>query len=109
MTIIDALRGLTGYPIPAAKLDTIAVECAVGLGDEFTPEIAASLNYKWAMAKVYRYLSEAPNISQGGVSYSFSADDRTRFASKSSSLLASIGYADEDDAGAQFGFKGSVL
>lgn len=60
--------------------------------------------YKRAKAKVYLFLSEAPNVSQGGISYSFTADERSRYARKAEAILEEIG--DPEDDGIKYGYIG---
>lgn len=109
MTIREALKGLTGYPIPVATLDYILTASDIDGADEFSVAISQSAEYKRAEGYVFRYLSEAPNVSQGGVSYSFTADDRTRFANRAKSLLIAAGVEDESETGVNFGFQGETL
>lgn len=109
MTISEALKGLTGYPIPVATLDYILTTSDIDGAAEFSVSISQSAEYKRAEGYVFRYLSEAPNVSQGGVSYSFTADDRTRFANRAKSLLLAAGVEDEYETGVNFGFQGETL
>lgn len=109
MTIREALKGLTGYPIPTTTLDYILTASDVDGAGEFSVAISQSAEYKRAEGYVFRYLSEAPNVSQGGVSYSFTADDRTRFANRAKSLLIAAGVEDECEMGVNFGFQGEAL
>lgn len=109
MTIREALKGLTGYPIPTTTLDYILTASDVDGAGEFSVAISQSAEYKRAEGYVFRYLSEAPNVSQGGVSYSFTADDRTHFANRAKSLLIAAGVEDEYETGVNFGFQGEAL
>lgn len=109
MTIREALKGLTGYPIPTTTLNYILTASDVDGADEFSVAISQRAEYKRAAGYVFRYLSEAPNVSQGGVSYSFTADDRTRFANRAKSLLIAAGVEDEYETGVNFGFQGEAL
>lgn len=106
MNIREALKGLTGYPIPSATLDYILAAADVDGAKDFDRATAQTAAYKKAEGYLFRYLSEAPNVSQGGVSYSFTADDRTRFANRAKSLLVAAGVEDEDEVGVNFGYQG---
>lgn len=106
MNIRESLKGLTGYPIPSATLDYIMAAADIDGTGDFNPSTAKTAAYKKAEGYLFRYLSEAPNISQGGVSYSFTTEDRTRFANRAKSLLEAAGVEEEDEVGINFGYQG---
>lgn len=87
----DAIKAMSGYPIPAAAIENIIDEAGLDADADITLEVRAGNPFKKAKALAYAFLAEAPNITQGGVSYSFSEGERTRFARKSNSLLAELG------------------
>ena len=87
---------MSSYPIPAATIDNIIDEAGLDAEAEITKKMRASNEFKKAKALTYAFLAEAPNITQGGISYTFSEDERSRFAKKSNSLLAEL---EEDEAG----------
>ena len=91
MTIQQSLKSLTAYPIPLATLQDIAEGCGMQLDAELTPEIRATAEMKRAKAHVYIYLITAPNISQNGVSFSFTTEERKQFKKLAISLLDEIG------------------
>ncbi len=92
----DAVKALSGYPIPATAIDNIIDEAGLDAEADITKEVRMGYEYRKAKALVYAFLAEAPNVTQGGVSYTFSEDERSRFAKKSNSILAELG---EDEAG----------
>ena len=96
MKTSNAIKAMSSYPIPAATIENIIDEAGLDPGAEITKEIRASDPFKKAKALTYAFLAEAPNITQGGISYTFSEDERSRFAKKSNSLLAEL---EEDEAG----------
>lgn len=101
-TIIDVLGAVSAYPIPLAALQSAAEGAGIYPDAVVTSEIRNSKEFKCALASVYEYLSMAPNISQGGVSFSFTSDERKTFARKASNLLAEAG---KNDAGV-YGWQG---
>lgn len=110
MNVIQSLKSLTAYPIPSATVQGIAEEC--GLQPDAALEAAArnSAEFKRAKARVYIYLLSAPNVSQNGVSFSFTSDERKHFKAAARKLLAEIG----DDItglglGVSYGYKGEDL
>lgn len=104
--MVRYLGSLNGYPIPRATLETIALSAGLDTGQEVNPENLRSKECKRATAQVYLWLSTAPNVSQGGISYSFSDDDRARFLNKAKGLLDEIGEGDELG---EFGYMGEDL
>lgn len=106
MTILESLQGINDYPTKVAKLTTIATQRGLTLTDTVTAEILSSDAYKLATADVYAYLAIAPNISQGGVSISFSETQRKSFLSIANSLYAEC---DETTNNVTYGYKGSLL
>lgn len=95
MKTTDAIKAMSSYPIPASTIENIIEEAGLDAEADITKDIRASDEFKKAKALAYAFLAEAPNITQGGISYTFSQDERSRFEKKSNSLLADIG----DDGG----------
>lgn len=108
MNILESLKSLNGYPIPRLTLLDIAEECGLPSDGEVTTETRASSPFKRAKAKVYIFLSEAPDVSQGGITYQFSDEDKRRFRMQAEALLEEIG----DDTSAlsdNYGWQGEDL
>lgn len=80
----------------------------MSLTAEATKEVLDSEAYNLAVADLLLWLSIAPNISQGGQSYSFSEEQRTQLRNRANALFAKYG----DDGAASkpiYGYKGSRL
>ncbi len=106
--VLQSLKSLSGYPIPLATIKDVADEVGLDIDVELTQEIRNSKEFKRAKAQVYFFLSEAPNVSQGGISYSFSEEERRRFRLRAESILDEIG--DSGIAsGVEYGYKGEEL
>lgn len=108
MNVAQSLKSLSAYPIPSATLQDIAEGVGLAADALLTPDMRRSGEFRRAQAGVYLFLSEAPNVTQGGISYSFSDDDRKRFRTRAESILDELG----DDAtgyGACFGYQGEDL
>lgn len=107
MTILQSLRSITAYPIPTATLQDIAEGCGLLLDEEVTSEVRNSTQMKRAKARTYVYLITAPNISQNGVSFSFSSDERKQFKQLAKDLFNEAG---EDASclgnGVKYGYVG---
>lgn len=91
--------------MPTLTLQEAASEGGVDVGTEVTEEVRQSAAFKRAQACVLRFLSEAPNVSQGGQSYSFSESERRWFRRRAEKLLEEIG-DDTDSLGIPFGYMG---
>ncbi|OZT04969.1 hypothetical protein [Prevotella sp. 885] len=97
MKTSNAIKAMSSYPIPAATIENIIEEAGLDAEADITKEMRASDQFKKAKALTYAFLSEAPNITQGGISYTFSEDERSRFQKKSSNLLAELGEDEGSD------------
>ena len=106
MTTLEALRGINAYPIPYRTLETAAVRHGLVLANPATTEVMSSAGYKLACAELYRWLSIAPNISQGGQTYSFTDEQRLQFRLHADELEAE---ADAEAPKTIYGYKGSRL
>ena len=79
ITILEVLKGINAYPIPQRTIGEIAIKRSLNLDADLTSDIAVSKGFLLAKADLYMWLSFAPDVSQGGQSYSFSEDQRTSF------------------------------
>ncbi len=108
MNVLQSLRSLSSYPIPSATIEDIADGVGLAIDTDMTQEVRSGKAFKRAKAQVYAFLSEAPNVSQGGISYSFSEEERSRFRTKANAILQELG--DEgSEAGVVFGYVGEDL
>lgn len=106
MTIAQSLKSLSAYPIPSATLQDVAEGAGLTIDTEVTPEVRRSRSFRRAKAKTLIWLSGAPNVSQGGQSYSFSDDERNRLHGWAMDILDDLGELDNTD---QFGYQGEDL
>jgi hypothetical protein len=105
MTISNSLRGLTNYPVPSAVFDDAAEEQGLDPNGELTAEVRTCKAFKHAKARIYDFLSEAPNVTQAGISYSFTDEDRKRFRQKAESIRLEVGGSGKG----VFGYQGEDL
>ena len=108
MTILQSLKSLSAYPIPSATLTDIAEECGLGADADLTPEMRQAAEFRRAQARVYMFLMTAPAVSQGGISFSFSAEERRDFRKAARKLLREAGES-TDILGITYGYKGGDL
>lgn len=97
MQVIKALISLSSYPIPAQVVENIIDEQGLEAAALADKETRGSRAFKLAKAHVFRFLADAPNVSQGGISYSFSEDERSRFSSLANAIFNEFGETDETD------------
>ena len=110
MTLLESLSGTNAYPVPLPALRSITVRRGLDLGQMATKEQLDSPEYMRAKADLLMWLSGAPDISQGGQSYSFTDEQRDRFRKQAGQLYGEAESAEEaGKASPVYGYKGSVL
>ena len=105
-TVYDTLKSLSAYPIPSDVLKDMAGRRGVDASLEATPERCATPAFQLAKADALMWLSNAPNISQGGISYSFSEDQRMSLRRQSADIYLEHRAADRPKKSI-YGYKGS--
>lgn len=103
--VSELLRSINSYPIPANVIAEAGIKYDVDTEADATPEILQSPGYQLCKADIYEYLASAPNISQNGISFSFSQDQREMFLSISSSIKKEQGVEDPV-SGQGYGYMG---
>ena len=106
-TVLEALKGINAYPIPMRSIEDAAEYRGIVLSDEASQEKMQSAAYKLAQADLLLWLSSAPDVSQGGQTYSFTDEQRVQFRNRANAL-----YRECDDSGQTksiYGYKGSKL
>lgn len=104
-TIVDYLRTLSAYPIPVSTLVTIAEGRGLRPYDYWREE--TNTQYQKAVADVLMWLSNAPDVSQGGQSYSLSDDQRKQLRARAMAIYHETGDAVRKQT--IYGYKGSRL
>ena len=104
-TISKILRSINNYPIPDGVIMESAVRHGLNPDDEATEGTLSGEAYELAKADVYAYLAAAPNVTQNGVSFSFTSDQRSYFLSLSNSLRDKWDYFDPG-SGQGYGYMG---
>lgn len=109
-TVLDTLIGISAYPIPHRTLDGVAQGRGLTLSDNVTVDLLRGVAYNLARADLYLWLSTAPDISQGGQSYSFTDEQRADFRRRAYSLYGDYGDgADVTTPKTVYGYKGERL
>lgn len=104
--VVELLRGISGYPIPQSAVDTILFERGLLPTDEIYID-DQSAPYLLAKADLYVWLSEAPDVSQGGQSYSFTDQQRATFREKADVLYRKGGEPENASKKTIYGYKGN--
>ena len=107
-TVLDSLKGITAYPVPLRTLVEIAERRGLSLSDEASQETLKGKAFSLSKADTLLWLSLAPNVTQGGQSYSFTDEQRTEFKNRAYVLFNKF----EDEAVKPkpiYGYKGSRL
>lgn len=107
-TVLESLKSVNAYPVPLRTLVEIAERRGLSLTSEATQADLRGKDYKLATADLLLWLSLAPDISQGGQSYSFTDEQRQQFRNRANALFDEFG---EETSSVQptYGYKGSRL
>lgn len=106
MQIKNVITSITYYPIPQNVIEKYAIERGLDISAEYSAEVGKSKDYKGILADIYRWLSLAPSaVSENGVSFSFTKDDKNRFAELANELYEEIG--ENENVKIKYGYIGS--
>lgn len=89
MTIKDALFNSVSFSVSTKQAEVIAITRGLNVEDMFTPSVAQSREFLLSKADIIRLAITQPNVSEGGVSISFS--DRKAMLSIANSIYAKYG------------------
>ncbi len=107
--VIDSLKSVNAYPVPLRTLVETAEKRGLDLDKDATREVLNGKDYNLAKADLFLWLSFAPDVSQGGQSFSFTDEQRTRLRNQAKALYAEF---EPDGSATQkpiYGYKGSRL
>lgn len=107
MTLSDYLRGLTNYPVPEEALQSILSKRGAAYDANVLDDDQLLC---LTTADVYRWLSTAPDISQGGQSYSLLYSTREQLRKRANELYRLAGEpVEEATTKVRYGYKGERL
>lgn len=107
-TNLDALKSINAYPIPMRTLVETAECRGVDLMKTASQESLKSKPYRLAKADLLLWLSLAPNITQGGQSYSFTDEQRKLMRQQAQGIYDEL-EPDSNTGCVSFGIKGNRL
>nr|DAD63645.1 MAG TPA: hypothetical protein [Caudoviricetes sp.] len=107
-TVLESLKGISAYPIPLRTLVESAKRRGLILDEEASQERITSKVYKVVKADLLSWLALAPNITQGGQSFSFTDEQRQQFRNQAKALYDECGEVSTASKPI-YGYKGSRL
>lgn len=108
-TILEALKGVNAYPVPLRTLVENAERRGLDLSAEATKELLNGANYNLVVADLLLWLSFAPDISQGGQSFSFSDEQRVQLRNRANALYKEFDATEAGTPKPIYGYKGNRL
>ena len=107
MTLSEYLRGLSNYPLSEEALQSILSKRGASYD---TDTIDDDQLLCLTTADVYRWLSTAPDVSQGGQSYSLLYSTREQLRKRANELYRLAGEpVEEATTKVRYGYKGERL
>lgn len=108
LSVADALMSIANYPVPMRVVGVTCNRRGLNVDDAASAEIMAGRCFLLAKADILMYLFNAPNVSQGGQSYSFDASQRANFRRAAMGIYNRFGEGAENGSnGVAYGYKGS--
>lgn len=109
MTILESLRALNNYPIPTAAIMAVAGGRGIDVTEDVDEATFGNREYRLACADLLTWLSMAPNVSQGGQSYSFSENERKTLRLRANAMYGELGEDTNASGNTKYGYKGEWL
>lgn len=106
--VSQLLQSINTYPIPANIIMEAGIKYGLDIEADATKEVIQSSGFKLAKADIYAYLAGAPDVTQNGISFSFSEDQRSYFLSVATSIRNEEGVTDPT-TGQGYGYVGEDL
>lgn len=108
MTIQEALLSISSYPMSPEAIRLRCMERGLHPDEDLRIDLTKSKEYQLLKADVLVYLSEVPNVTQEGVSYSILDATRQQMAKEAERIYRK--YGDPNAAKRpRYGYKGSLL
>lgn len=108
MDLSELLKSINAYPIPENVILEAALKNGLDADTEVTKEVVDSSSYRLAQAEVYTFLAGAPNITQNGISFSFSDEQRNYFMKTATAIRDNEGVT-SPERGQGYGYMGEDL
>lgn len=110
-TVCELLKSVTNFPISANTIEALALKRGLDLGATADADMVKSRAYLLTEADIYRWLYLVANMSQGGQSYNFTAEDKEHFRIEANKIYRLFGEDDNilKETSIKYGYKGSRL
>lgn len=110
MKVKETLREAFGYPIPEAAVVEACEDAGIDPNIEVNGSVRTGANYRRAKALLCQWVAAAPNVTQEGVSYSLSDEQRRALRDKAAALFSAAeeGTADGSQS-VVYGYMGDSL
>lgn len=108
-TVYDTLKAETAYPVPAATLEKLLSARGLDAQVEATAQVVAGKQYRLAVADLYKWLVYAPNVAQGGQSYTLTDAQREALKTAANAVFKEYAESESANVGVKYGYKGSKL
>lgn len=110
MTILEALKSISNYPVPAATISMVAAVRGVELASEANIETLKANAFRLASADLMVWVADAPNVEEGGVKFNSLVSDREALRIKANAIYKLLGDASYVPGSKTiFGYKGENL
>ena len=107
-TLFESLAAVNAYPIPPRTIADTAARQGLDPQAEATQETMHSAAYRLAQADLLLWLSLAPDVAQGGQSYSFTDEQHTSLRARANAIYGECEAAEKRPK-TLYGYKGSRL
>ena len=109
VTINSALKCISAYPISDEVITNVCTKRGLTPTDELTSATFATSPYQLSKADIMIYLSQAPDVSEGGVSFSFSDAQKSYYRKSAMEIYKTLEDSDSIAQLNNYGYKGSRL
>ena len=107
LSVYESLLAVSAYPIPDRVIRSTAAKRGVDAEGPATASTLAAPEFRLAKADLYMWLYFAPNVSQGGQSYSFTDEQRRLWKQQAMDIYDELGDPEADALRTQYGYMGS--
>lgn len=104
-TIAQGLKGVNAYPVHPDVLETTCIRRGLRMSDPLTAQVMQGKAYNLAIADLYMWIADAPDVSQGGQSFTLSDTERKALRNKAATLYTEH----HEGAATVYGYKGDKL
>ena len=108
MTIQEVLLSMSSYPMSPEVIRLRCMERGLHPDEDFRGGLATRREYQLLKADVLVYLSEVPNVTQEGVSFSILETTRQQMAKEAERIYRKYGDPNAPKK-PRYGYKGSLL